>query len=280
MSDSSRQVLCPYCGHLEPKGAEHCPACGGLFDDLSRKVSAEQIGPWHVRDISHPFIPGCRFEVLLKQIERGRVGPDTVIRGPTTGQFWQMARKVPGVAHRMGFCHACGESADPQDEFCGECGAPFPDRPVEEDGADDHPGRSEPVERGERAARPAGGRAGTVEAESARPSISTEGSSILSALREDEEAPQETGIPLTAISHPRRVPRAQPSAASKPARAARSAIAEPVPIETAGHTARRSRQTLRRWRSMSRPIAPRWLVWAMAATNLIMFILLIILLCR
>ncbi|MEM1097472.1 MAG: hypothetical protein AAGH92_01665 [Planctomycetota bacterium] len=121
-------VLCPYCGHTQRKRSaasgtaetvksrtERCDVCGGLFEPLSRKATQIAMGPWFLRDKRNPFRPGCSFEVLEKLINAGQIGPTTVLRGPTTRQFWSIARNVPGVAHRLGYCHACGGSFDPED---------------------------------------------------------------------------------------------------------------------------------------------------------------------
>ncbi len=83
------------------------------------------MGPWFVRFESQPFRPGCSYETLLHLIERGTVRPDTAIRGPTTKQFWMLARWCPGVAHRLGICHSCQERVDPASTACASCGVEF-----------------------------------------------------------------------------------------------------------------------------------------------------------
>lgn len=83
------------------------------------------MGPWFIRDASNPFRPGCNFQTLRALVERGRVVGETVIRGPTTGQFWRAAAGVPGVANVLGACHACRAKTSPGDRMCGACGASF-----------------------------------------------------------------------------------------------------------------------------------------------------------
>jgi len=64
-------------------------------------------------------------------IKSGSVGPESVVRGPTTRQFWTLAKHTPGVANRLGLCHNCGKEAGADDFSCGGCGAVFtiePDR--------------------------------------------------------------------------------------------------------------------------------------------------------
>ena len=83
------------------------------------------MGPWSVRLSKSPFGPGCSYARLCVLIERGRITPDTILRGPSTHQFWTPARKVPGVAHRLGVCHSCGGPAEASAFSCGRCGARF-----------------------------------------------------------------------------------------------------------------------------------------------------------
>ncbi|MBI1371129.1 MAG: hypothetical protein GC162_21065 [Planctomycetes bacterium] len=127
MSNERKIILCPYCGHVNPGPAERCTGCGGFFDPLSRKVTQQHMGPWFIRDSDNPFRPGCTYEVLVKQIQRGKVTPNTILRGPTTKQFWSVARNVPGIANLLGFCHNCGERFDGQNvKSCPNCHSHFP----------------------------------------------------------------------------------------------------------------------------------------------------------
>lgn len=123
--DKSKLILCPYCGSTQSEPEDRCVACGGFFDNLSLKVTQQHMGPWFVRDRHHPFRPGCSYEVLKKQIERGKVRPTTIVRGPTTRQFWSIARNVPGVAHLLGYCHACGSHVETTAERCPQCQTRF-----------------------------------------------------------------------------------------------------------------------------------------------------------
>lgn len=119
-----KAVLCPYCGHLS-LNTSRCESCRGYFDPLSRQASQNSMGPWFVRDEANPFRPGCSFDTLCSLIRRGKVGPETVLRGPTTRQFWTFARNTPGVAHQLGECHNCHAPAAADDRVCRACGADF-----------------------------------------------------------------------------------------------------------------------------------------------------------
>jgi hypothetical protein len=117
-------TLCPYCGHVSA-GVKSCERCRGLFEPLSRQASQNAMGPWFIRDENNPFLPGFSLATLVQLVRRGRIAPDTVIKGPTTRQFWSYARNVPGVAHLLGACHVCRAPARAGDTRCGACGASF-----------------------------------------------------------------------------------------------------------------------------------------------------------
>ncbi len=123
-------LLCPYCGAATPQGPR-CAACRGLLDPLSRQASQNAMGPWFLRDESAPFMPGCSYETLVGMVRRGKITRRTVLRGPTTRQFWCTAERTPGLSHLFGVCHNCRVDVQPTDSFCDECGAGFtvePDR--------------------------------------------------------------------------------------------------------------------------------------------------------
>lgn len=119
-----RAVLCPYCGHAS-RDARRCEACGGLLDPLSRQATQNALGPWFIRDEANPHRPGCSYETLKGLILKRRVTLHTVIRGPTTRQFWTYASRTPSVANLLGVCHNCSARVDPGAYSCGSCGAVF-----------------------------------------------------------------------------------------------------------------------------------------------------------
>lgn len=119
-----RALLCPFCGAITTD-VHKCTACGGHLDALSRQATQNAMGPWYLRDEQRPHHPGCSYDTLCRLIEQGRVTLETVIRGPTTGQFWMLARRVPGIAHMLGVCHSCQAPAKRDDYACRSCGAVF-----------------------------------------------------------------------------------------------------------------------------------------------------------
>lgn len=117
-------ALCPYCGDWQ-KNTDRCSTCGGVFDQLSQRATIIAMGPWFVRNKRFPYLPGCSYDVMRRQIEAGRIDASTILRGPTTRQFWSIARNVPGVSHLVGFCWSCGAAAKANDARCSSCQSPF-----------------------------------------------------------------------------------------------------------------------------------------------------------
>lgn len=126
--EQRQPVLCPYCGQTQ-WAIDRCQACGGWFEPLSQAATQIAMGPWFIRDTAKPFRPGCSFQTLKRMIKSGRIKPTTVLRGPTTRQFWSIARNVPGVAHRLGYCHHCGVRVEKTHTKCPHCSQRFMDPP-------------------------------------------------------------------------------------------------------------------------------------------------------
>ncbi len=127
MTNPAQAILCPYCGCTQMAVRDRCTDCGGLFEPLSRVATQIAMGPWYIRDRANPFRPGCCYDVLKRQIQAGKIKPTTIIRGPTTRQFWSVARNVPGVAHLLGVCHHCGAPVERGKDGCPNCQSRFSD---------------------------------------------------------------------------------------------------------------------------------------------------------
>jgi hypothetical protein len=123
-ASKTKVLICPYCGDTQA-ATERCRACGGLFEPLSRQASHNAMGPWFVRDERRPFQPGASYETIVKLVERGIINKYSILRGPTTRQFWTVARRVPGIAHLLGYCHNCDATVGKDDHGCPVCGVPF-----------------------------------------------------------------------------------------------------------------------------------------------------------
>src|SRR5689334_11992361 len=98
----TKVVICPYCGDTQGAG-DRCKQCGGLFEALSRQATHNAMGPWFVRDETRPFQPGASYETILRLVERKLINKLSIVRGPTTKQFWTVAKRVPGIAHLLGY---------------------------------------------------------------------------------------------------------------------------------------------------------------------------------
>jgi hypothetical protein len=83
------------------------------------------MGPWFLRDAAHPFRPGMSYDTLRDLIKRGRINRMTILRGPTTRQFWSFAGRTPSIANLLGVCHNCQSEVSPDAFSCAGCGAVF-----------------------------------------------------------------------------------------------------------------------------------------------------------
>ena len=121
---TARGILCPYCGRVS-RPAKRCGSCGGHFDPLSRQATQNSMGPWFLRDDAAPFRPGCSYDTIREMVRRGKLTPGTVLRGPTTHQFWNLAGRTPSVANLLGLCHNCRREVNPDAPACPSCAASF-----------------------------------------------------------------------------------------------------------------------------------------------------------
>lgn len=132
--DAGVGVVCPYCGHAQAAvgpGQARCGACKGLFDPLSRQATQNAMGPWWVLNPTRPTAPGISYEKLCDLVRRGKVSKASIVRGPTTRQFWALARDTAGVAVLLGECHNCHREVMPDEFICRHCStvlAPRSDR--------------------------------------------------------------------------------------------------------------------------------------------------------
>ncbi|MFK7759623.1 MAG: hypothetical protein AB8C13_06725 [Phycisphaerales bacterium] len=115
-----RSLICPFCGELTADTGR-CQQCSARFDPLSRQASQNAMGPWFVRDGAMPFRPGCNYSTIQRLAGNGGLELNSVLRGPSTHQFWMLARHTPGVSHLLGMCHNCGLDVDPGSFSCTGC---------------------------------------------------------------------------------------------------------------------------------------------------------------
>lgn len=121
-----RSLVCPFCGGVTPDAAS-CSVCSAPLDALSRQATQNQMGPWFVRDElgKGAFRPGCNYATIERMAKSGTIAATSVVRGPSTHQFWMLAKHTPGLAHMLGSCHNCGEPASADMFACRSCGEPF-----------------------------------------------------------------------------------------------------------------------------------------------------------
>lgn len=117
-------MICPYCGHAQEAGVR-CSNCHVQVDSLTRQATQNDMGPWFVRDAQRPHFPGCSYETMGKLVAMGVIRKYTVVRGPSTKQFWVAARRAPGIAHLLGYCHECDAKVSPKDLRCPGCRTVF-----------------------------------------------------------------------------------------------------------------------------------------------------------
>jgi hypothetical protein len=89
-----------------------------------RKATKGRIGPWYVLQKRNPAAPGMKFETLLSFVNRGRVKPHSIVRGPTTHQLWRFAAHVKGLSRQFGLCYSCGTSLATDAAVCPQCNRP------------------------------------------------------------------------------------------------------------------------------------------------------------
>lgn len=114
-------ILCPYCGNRQ-SFATACEACGGRFDAWSLSATQNDMGAWFVRNSKRPHFVGYSYETLVAAIRAGEVGRDSIVRGPSTRQFWTVARRAAGLAHLFGRCHGCQGPVTQEEPECTACG--------------------------------------------------------------------------------------------------------------------------------------------------------------
>ncbi|MFO8013349.1 MAG: hypothetical protein R6X20_08595 [Phycisphaerae bacterium] len=125
------EAPCVYCGKVIDRGADRCPHCRTSYSLAVRKASREVVGDWFYLDPRNPSGRGVTFETLIKMIEKGRIKPDSIVRGPTTHHDWVYAAEAPRLAKYLGMCPHCFAEAKPEDTYCTHCQLNMNERPAE-----------------------------------------------------------------------------------------------------------------------------------------------------
>lgn len=121
-------ILCPFCGTAQ-FSRQACTFCHKRFGEKSRKEAQIEMGPWYVRNKTNPYAAGWSYAMMKKMAANGVLNAKSVVRGPSTRQFWLMAKFTPGISHLIGSCYACPVPVRETDTCCTGCGAPFSEYP-------------------------------------------------------------------------------------------------------------------------------------------------------
>ncbi len=126
----SEQAPCVYCGQVIDRDLDRCPHCRTSFSEAVRRASREVVGDWFYLDPRNPSGRGVSFEMLVKMIEKGRLKPESVVRGPTTHLDWMFAAETPRLAKYLGLCPHCFAEATPDQTYCTHCQLNMNERPA------------------------------------------------------------------------------------------------------------------------------------------------------
>ena len=114
-------AVCPFCGIINDASNKSCRQCGMENNQQTRQNTRGKIGPWFVWQQKNPSAPGMSWATLLSLVEKGRITPRSVVRGPTTGQLWRFAARVKGLSREFGGCWHCGAEVTRTTRMCGSC---------------------------------------------------------------------------------------------------------------------------------------------------------------
>lgn len=113
--------VCPFCGTTRETDLGPCQQCSLEDTPSTRNATRTKLGPWYVLQSRNPSAPGMNFATLLTLVQKSRVTARSVIRGPTTGQFWKHAAKVKGISREFGLCWNCGGDVAKTARACPSC---------------------------------------------------------------------------------------------------------------------------------------------------------------
>jgi hypothetical protein len=122
----SGKVVCPFCGSVNDRPSHDydntaCPRCSMADTPGTRQATRARLGPWFVRQTRNPAAPGMKFDTLMALVKRGQVTGQSVVRGPTTNQFWRFAAQVKGLSREFGLCYNCATPVDKAATICPQC---------------------------------------------------------------------------------------------------------------------------------------------------------------
>jgi len=113
--------VCPFCGTQRETDVGACMQCSLEDTPTTRSATRSKLGPWYVLQSRNPSAPGMNFATLMVLVQKGRVSARSVLRGPTTGQFWRHAAKVKGISREFMLCWNCGGDVAKNARACANC---------------------------------------------------------------------------------------------------------------------------------------------------------------
>jgi len=113
--------VCPFCGTQRETDVGACLHCSLEDTPTTRSATRGKLGPWYVLQSRNPSAPGMNFATLMTLVQKGKVTARSVLRGPTTGQFWRHAAKVKGVSREFALCWNCGGDIAKNARACPSC---------------------------------------------------------------------------------------------------------------------------------------------------------------
>lgn len=115
------EPVCPFCGLVNEFAGSPCQRCTMEDTAVTREATHAKLGGWFVYQARNPAAPGMNYVTLLALIERGRITRRSIVRGPTTGQFWRYASRVKGISREFGLCWNCGGELRSTARLCPRC---------------------------------------------------------------------------------------------------------------------------------------------------------------
>ncbi len=117
----TQHSVCPFCGTINQGAPKPCRQCGMENNQSTRNATRSKIGPWFVWQARNPAAPGMNWATLAALVEKARITPRSVVRGPTTGQLWRFAARVKGLSREFGLCWHCGGELQRTARLCASC---------------------------------------------------------------------------------------------------------------------------------------------------------------
>ena len=114
-------TLCPFCATVNEGSTGACRQCGMENSAATRQATRGKIGPWFVLQPRNLSAPGMNWATLIALVNKGRVTPRSIVRGPTTGQLWRYAARVKGLSREFGLCWHCGMEIRHAARLCPTC---------------------------------------------------------------------------------------------------------------------------------------------------------------